>query len=148
MGSWVAGLRTCYPQAFSIHSIDAYFSRRRYRIRPRSPLASSASAPGVSILRPLKGLDTNLYENLESTFQQEYPNFEIIFSVAEMNDQALPIVRDLISKYPHTKAKIIIGDSVSNQRWEMLLSTLARGGGCRHKPQSQQPDSFLSASLQ
>ncbi|KAG6821352.1 hypothetical protein H0H93_014149 [Arthromyces matolae] len=87
-------------------------ARRRYRLRPRSPLATSVTAPGVSILRPLKGLDTNLYENLESTFQQEYPNFEIIFSVADANDQALHIVHGLISKYPHIRAKIIIGEEV------------------------------------
>lgn len=65
--------------------------------------------PGVSILRPLKGLDTNLYENLESTFTQEYPNFEILLSVAEENDQALAVVRDLIAKYPNVNAHIVIG---------------------------------------
>ena len=86
-------------------------SRKRYRLRPRSPLAtaSRSSAPGVSILRPLKGLDTNLYENLESTFTQEYPNFEILFSVADEDDQALSVVRDLVAKYPHVQARIIIG---------------------------------------
>jgi len=67
--------------------------------------------PGVSILRPLKGLDTNLYENLESTFIQEYPNFEILFSVADENDQALFIVRELITKYPQVKAEIVIGEA-------------------------------------
>ena len=65
--------------------------------------------PGVSILRPLKGLDTNLYENMESTFTQEYPNFEILLSVAEDDDQALPVVRELLSKYPNVNAKLIIG---------------------------------------
>ena len=84
-------------------------SRIRYRSRPRSPLATSPHAPGVSILRPLKGLDTNLYENLESTFTQEYPNFEILVSVAHHHDQALTIVRDLIAKHPHVNARIIIG---------------------------------------
>ena len=80
-------------------------------MRPRSPLATAPpnSVPGVSILRPLKGLDANLYENLESTFTQEYPNFEIILSVADEQDQALPVARDLISKYPSTNARIIIG---------------------------------------
>jgi ceramide glucosyltransferase len=64
----------------------------------------------VSILRPLKGLDTNLYENLESTFTQEYPNYEILLSVTDAHDQALPIVRELIAKYPRTRARIIIGE--------------------------------------
>lgn len=86
-------------------------SRKRYHLRPRSPLASASasSVPGVSILRPLKGLDVNLYENIESTFQQEYPNYEIFLCVADENDQALPIVRDLVAKYPSVNAHIIIG---------------------------------------
>ena len=89
--------------------VDHVCSRARYRLRPRSPLATSPNAPGVSILRPLKGLDTNLYENLESTFVQEYPNFEILLSVADEDDQALTVVRELMSQYPQVNAKIIIG---------------------------------------
>ncbi|PPQ67087.1 hypothetical protein CVT25_005688 [Psilocybe cyanescens] len=89
-------------------------SRRRYRSRPMSPLVNTGSlySPGVSILRPLKGLDTNLYENLESTFKQEYPNYEIIFSVADENDQALHIVQALRSRYPNVKVSVIIGEEI------------------------------------
>ncbi|TFK56550.1 glycosyltransferase family 21 protein [Heliocybe sulcata] len=103
-----------YIILWSIGLLGCISARRRYRLRPRSPLAtvSPSSAPGVSILRPLKGLDTNLYENLESTFTQEYPNYEIILSVAEENDQALPVVRDLIAKYPRRDAKVVIGEEV------------------------------------
>ncbi|KAF8078781.1 glycosyltransferase family 21 protein [Lyophyllum atratum] len=105
-----------YLALWSIGLLGCGAARRRYRLRPRSPLATAPSAPGVSILRPLKGLDTNLYENLESTFQQEYPNFEIIFSVAEESDQALPLVRDLISKYPHVNTtgyhRLHVGEEV------------------------------------
>jgi len=87
-------------------------SRTRYRSRPSPPLLSTlpSSTHGVSILRPLKGVDTNLFENLESSFKQDYPNFEILFSVADENDEALPVVRDLISQYPNVNAKVIIGE--------------------------------------
>ncbi|KZV81201.1 glycosyltransferase family 21 protein [Exidia glandulosa HHB12029] len=89
-------------------------ARRRYSSRPRSPLSSSAadSVPGVSILRPLKGLDPNLYENLECTFTQEYPKYEIIMSVADAHDQALRVANDLIAKYPHVSARVNIGEEV------------------------------------
>lgn len=101
-------VRVCIPRLVS--SLNLIFPRRRrYRLRPRSPLANSASAPGVSVLRPLKGLDANLYENLESTFTQEYSNYEIIFSVANEDDQALPIVRALVSKYPNIQTTVIVG---------------------------------------
>ncbi|RDB29542.1 Ceramide glucosyltransferase [Hypsizygus marmoreus] len=107
----VAGL-VWYLAMWSIGLLGCWAARRRYRLRPRSPLANATSAPGVSVLRPLKGLDTNLYENLESTFTQEYPNYEIIFSVADEGDQALPIVIDLVSKYPQVNATVIVGEEV------------------------------------
>ncbi|KAJ7654989.1 glycosyltransferase family 21 protein [Mycena polygramma] len=104
---WYAGL-------WAVGILGCSAARKRYRLRPRSPLAvaPASSVPGVSILRPLKGLDTNLYENLESTFTQEYPNYELLLSVADNNDQALPIARDLMSKYPNVNCRIIIGEEV------------------------------------
>lgn len=86
-------------------------SRVRYRSRPSPPLPSTvpSSTPGVSILRPLKGLDTNLFENLESSFKQDYPNFEILLSAADEHDEALSVARELISQYPNVNAKVIIG---------------------------------------
>nr|GAT47832.1 glycosyltransferase family 21 protein [Mycena chlorophos] len=101
-GIWAVGILGCTA------------ARKRYRLRPRSPLATASptSAPGVSILRPLKGLDTNLYENLESTFAQEYPNFEILLSAADENDQALPVARELIAKYPQVNCRILVGEEV------------------------------------
>lgn len=90
--------------------------------QPRSELASLAAkdVPGVTILRPLRGLDCNLYENLESSFLQEYPKFDIVFSVAEEGDAAIAIVEDLMAKYPEVDAQIIIGETVAAygmERW-------------------------------
>ena len=95
------------------------FRRKRYRLRPRSPTSTSppSNVPGVSILRPLKGLDTNLYENLESTFTQEYPNFEILLSVADEQDQAISVANELIARYPTVNARVIIGASVTDVPW-------------------------------
>lgn len=87
------------------------FRRRRYRSRPIKHIIQNVSLPGVSILRPLKGLDPNLYENLESTFKQDYTNYEIIFSVAHESDQALHVVNALITKYPQVPVTVIIGMS-------------------------------------
>ena len=61
-------------------------------------------------MRPLKGLDSNLFENLESTCLQQYPKFEIIFSVADEDDQALTVVRELLQKYPTVDVSVIVGE--------------------------------------
>ncbi|CAO1630407.1 unnamed protein product [Parajaminaea phylloscopi] len=72
------------------------------------------SLPDVSILRPLAGLDSNLYQNLCSTFTQDYPphKYEIIFSVASPHDQAVPVAREVMARYAENgvQARLIIGD--------------------------------------
>ena len=105
------------------HSI--FISRRRYVVKPHSPTASAETdaVEGVSILRPLKGLDPNIYENLETSFLQVYPKFEIIFAVADEGDQVLAVVRELIAKYPHVDAKIITSASLIRACMISLLLT-------------------------
>ncbi|GBE77758.1 Ceramide glucosyltransferase [Sparassis crispa] len=107
----VAAAIIWYIILWGLGLLGCWSARKRYRLRPRSPLASapSSSVPGVSILRPLKGLDTNLYENLESTFTQEYPNYELFLCIEDEHDQALSVVRDLIAKYPSVNAHLVIG---------------------------------------
>ena len=108
----LVGWKAAYvPVPVCIAPLTHRCRRRRYRSRPRSPLATSPpdSVPGVSILRPLKGLDANLYENLESTFTQEYPKYEILMCVADAQDPALRVARDLLFKYPQVNARVVVG---------------------------------------
>jgi cellulose synthase/poly-beta-1,6-N-acetylglucosamine synthase-like glycosyltransferase len=64
----------------------------------------------VSVLKPLKGNEGgHLKENLESFFKIDYPEFELIFSVASFSDSARPVVEALMEKYPHISARLMIG---------------------------------------
>lgn len=103
-----------YVLLWGIGLLGWHVARKRYRIRPRSPLASLPpdQVPGVSIIRPLKGLDANLFENIESSFKQDYPKFEVLLAVAKENDQAVPVVKELLEKYPQIDATLIIGEEV------------------------------------
>lgn len=94
--------------AFTIFS---RYSRSKIRRDSVPSLPPSPPLPGVTVLRPLKGLDPHLEECLESTFRQKYHEFEIILSVADDRDPAGQIARDVIAKYPNVSAKLIIGKS-------------------------------------
>ncbi|KAJ3147333.1 hypothetical protein HDU89_005684 [Geranomyces variabilis] len=74
-----------------------------------SPNSRAADPQGVTILRPLKGVDYNMVENLTSSFVQDYPLYELIFAVADPKDPAIEVVRDLIARFPEVDAKLMIG---------------------------------------
>lgn len=89
--------------AYMLQFATVYLSLSRSSPPPSGegavPLSSSFSPP-VSILKPLKGLDDNLFDNLASFCVLDYPDYEIIFSVQNHNDPAYKIARMVQMKYP------------------------------------------------
>ncbi len=79
-----------------------------------SPLYSGEGSPlpphfpPISVLKPLKGLDDNLFDNLESFCTQDYPAYEIIFSLQDYNDPAYMVARKVKEKYPDRDISIIV----------------------------------------
>src|SRR5581483_3399381 len=63
--------------------------------------------PAVSLLKPLCGLDRELERNLESFCTQDYPQYEILFSVKDETDQAVPIVRRLQQRYSSVPIRLL-----------------------------------------
>ena len=63
--------------------------------------------PPISILKPLCGFDEGLYENLVSFAEQRYPDFELIFAVADPRDAALQAVERLRREYPGVPTRVL-----------------------------------------
>ncbi|MCX7913577.1 MAG: ceramide glucosyltransferase [Thermodesulfovibrionales bacterium] len=64
--------------------------------------------PPISILKPLKGLDDNLFDNLVSFCTQDYPKYEIILSLQDYNDPAYKVAKKVKDKYPEKDISIIV----------------------------------------
>ena len=77
----------------------------RYRERPHECIQSE---PPVSVLKPLNGLDVQLYANLSSFCAQHYPTFQIVFAVASHDDPALPIVARVVREYPDLDLALVV----------------------------------------
>ncbi len=55
--------------------------------------------PPISILKPLKGVDPEMYESFRSQCRQDYPEHEVIFGVSDANDPAVEVVRKLMREF-------------------------------------------------
>lgn len=78
--------------------------------RPRAAAEDAKPLPPVSILKPLKGCEEQLADNLRSFFAQDYPAFEIVFSTAEPDDDALPVARQVAAEFPNVPVKFVRSD--------------------------------------
>lgn len=91
----------------SAYYLMAIYSARRYFRTVRRPRGEFT--PPVSILKPVRGLDPASYENFATFCRQDYPDYEIVFAVADEDDPAIDVVRQLIADFPGRSIRLLIG---------------------------------------
>ncbi|MGB6483899.1 MAG: bacteriohopanetetrol glucosamine biosynthesis glycosyltransferase HpnI [Candidatus Acidiferrales bacterium] len=101
---WTLLVLALAPFAYYLLAITAALQFFRNR-----PPVRKDFAPPVSVLKPVRGLDREAYENYASFCRQEYPQFEIIFGVTESADPAVPVIEKLIRDFPQCKIRLLIG---------------------------------------
>jgi ceramide glucosyltransferase len=68
---------------------------------------ASGFTPPVSILKPLKGIDDNLFDNLDSFCSLDYPVYEIIFALRSADDPAYKVARKVKERHPEKDIRIV-----------------------------------------
>ena len=112
----VASVTTILTFAGIFYYIAVLWSARSF-IRRRSPQLKPTEglngfAPGVSILKPVKGLDPGMYEAFASHCRQEYAGeYEILFGVSSLADpaeaQVTAAIERLKKEFPERKIELI-----------------------------------------
>ena len=95
----------------SIYYIIALFSSVRFFLEAPAGADERRSGfePPVSILKPVRGLDPDAYENFASFCRQDYPDYEILFCVGDTNDPVFPLLEQLIREFPERRICVLIG---------------------------------------
>lgn len=75
----------------------------------RRKVPDARRSPAVTILKPLHGAETELFENLCSFCEQNYDRFQIIFGVHSLEDPAVTIVRSVMERYPQLDLELVVG---------------------------------------
>ena len=84
--------------------------------------------PPISILKPLKGTDPDIYESFRSHCLQDYPEFEIIFGVGDAGDPVVASVEQLQREFPDRAIRLVVspeklGANVKVSNLEQMLAT-------------------------
>jgi ceramide glucosyltransferase len=113
----VAG--SCYAVATVVALVR--FRQLARRRRPAPP-----GWPPVSLLKPVHGLEKGLAENLRSACRQDYPEYQVVFSVEEEADPALPLLRALASEYGSSRVTVVVhaGGTAPNGKVRNLVGAL------------------------
>ena len=88
----------------------SFLRYRRKRVEQAARL--DAALPPVSLLKPLKGVDPEIWENFCSHCEQDYPEFQLIFGVSDPADPAAEVVRKLQAKYPNLAIDLTVCDRI------------------------------------
>jgi ceramide glucosyltransferase len=99
-----------------LHFFSLGLTAWRCRVR-KEPMASRLlrtglpqTTPPVSIVRPVCGLEPYSELTLRSTFELDYPDYEVLFCVQKKNDPIIPLLKKLVAEQPEGRGHILIGD--------------------------------------
>jgi len=117
----VAAVLALCGMGFYVLCLWSVYSFRREARKPQPSFA-----PPVSILKPLRGVDPQMYESFRSHCVQDYPEYEIIFGVNEADDPAVDAVHQLMREFPRCKIRLVICPEVlgTNRKTSNMVQML------------------------
>jgi ceramide glucosyltransferase len=98
---------------FVYYSIALYSSWRFFRGAQGPTPIKPGLTPPVSVLKPVRGLDPDAYENFASFCRQDYPEYEIVFCIDEDDERVRAAIEKLIRDFPERRIRVLLGSGRS-----------------------------------
>ena len=100
---WVAAIGSVTS---SIYCGMVLVAAARFGLRKRREQSAPTDfLPAISVLKPLHGTEPGMERNLESFFEQDYPDFELLFCARFDSDEGLQLARRVGERYPQVRAR-------------------------------------------
>jgi ceramide glucosyltransferase len=96
--------------AFTLHCGRSFFAAQR---------SVPDHTPPVSILKPVKGVDGDSFENFASFCRQDYPQYQIVFAAASAADPVIPIIERLMAAFPRVDISLVVDGAVHGANYKV-----------------------------
>lgn len=109
----------------TLYCASSFFAARQMRGGREGEAAGPGSScgvpavPAVSILKPVKGMDAQSFDNFASFCRQEYPCFQIVFAVASGDDPVISVIRRLIAEFPHVDIELVLDPAIHGPNYKV-----------------------------
>lgn len=70
--------------------------------------SSGGATPPITVFKPLCGLEPQLEDNLASFCVQDYPAFQVIFGVRDLEDPSIAVVQRIIERFPRLDLQLVV----------------------------------------
>ena len=98
----------------SVYAFLCLWAAIRFRREARAHKALKTNSgsltnwPPVTVLKPVCGLEKHQRENMRSACVQDYPEFQVVFSVQDAADPALPILYELQEEFGPERVTVAV----------------------------------------
>ena len=108
----------------SLYQLLAAYAVRRFAAQAAP---TPRSKPPVTLLKPLCGDESGLYQNLRSFCELDYPALQVVFGVRGANDPAIAVVRQLQADMPHVDIVLVSNPTLhgANYKVSNLINMMA-----------------------
>jgi len=109
MGTLTLILLVAAAASFVMYGLAIWSTVRHHRL----PIPDRSEAfPPISLLKPIKGLEEELEQNLRSFFEQDYPApIEIVFASSEEGDPGMEVAARVAAEHPGVPVKFVRSDA-------------------------------------
>ncbi|SNB46517.1 bacteriohopanetetrol glucosamine biosynthesis glycosyltransferase HpnI [Geobacter sp. DSM 9736] len=104
------------PLAYSLLSL---FCAAPFFRRHNCSAGSHGEAAPVTILKPVKGVDAESFENFASFCRQDYSEFQIVFAAASADDPVVPVIRRLMAEFPDRDIDLVIDGRIYGPNYKV-----------------------------
>ncbi len=104
---WVVCVGALGPLVYYV--LATYCTWDYFRKARKTAAPDGLFTPSVSILKPVRGVDREAYENFASFCRVDYPNYEIVFAVSDADDRVIPVIERLQNDFPDRQIRLLTG---------------------------------------